>query len=176
MWRWSRRCARWRRSLRLGRRSTNRLPPAAVHWTALEPALLEALRHVVAHGGRSDLLLRAVRWQPAFGSRANDAHRAAGHGRPAHSAPSVLRRRPERDRGTRAVLSARRWPVFESLLLHLEAHDNEWDWVQLSGFVERGLYLSLSGYHPRMSGYSVMTTCTVEAIKRRCAGAPSRCH
>jgi len=28
--------------------------------------------------------------------------------------------------------------VFESLLSHLEAHDNEWDWVDLSGFVERG--------------------------------------
>jgi CelD/BcsL family acetyltransferase involved in cellulose biosynthesis len=28
--------------------------------------------------------------------------------------------------------------VFESLLSHLEAHDNEWDWVELSGFVESG--------------------------------------
>lgn len=28
--------------------------------------------------------------------------------------------------------------VFESLLSHLEAHQSEWDWVDLSGFVERG--------------------------------------
>jgi CelD/BcsL family acetyltransferase involved in cellulose biosynthesis len=34
------------------------------------------------------------------------------------------------------------------------------------GFVlDDSLYLYFSGYHPRMSGYSVMTTCTAEAIK-----------
>ena len=122
-----------------------RLPFTGPRWNFL---WWETLRREAPNCSRSDLQLRRVRPTATslWSSMTDDVHPAAGHWAASRPPPAVLRRRSKRDRG--AGPCCRRndeGRVFEALMLHLEAQTNEWDWVELSGFVEQGAAYRCSG-------------------------------